>query len=222
MVKFQTSPGKGELVLGCASVSATIGSGFGLFDSLSEPLSADGTSASLLPIFRMMLEELSRPSVGTRAVVGALMKHVLIVVLREHLSRSGSGTPLFLPMLNPQLGKALTAIILRPHEPHRVEELARLAGMSRSRFAHHFARTYGRAPMDFVQSVRLAAARKLLRGSDLPIKSIAAAVGYASRSHFSRAFRAEFGVDPTRFRSTVDGGLKLEVRGDDLELAAAE
>jgi AraC-like DNA-binding protein len=45
----------------------------------------------------------------------------------------------------------------------------------------------------------------MLKGSDLPVKSIAASVGYASRSHFSRAFQAKFGIDPSAFRSTPAG-----------------
>jgi transcriptional regulator GlxA family with amidase domain len=44
----------------------------------------------------------------------------------------------------------------------------------------------------------------MLAGSDLPVKSIAAAVGYASRSHFSRAFAARFGDDPSRYRHNQD------------------
>jgi transcriptional regulator GlxA family with amidase domain len=54
--------------------------------------------------------------------------------------------------------------------------------------------------MEFVQTVRLRIAARMLAGSDMPVKSIAAAVGYASRSHFSRAFAARFGNDPSRYR----------------------
>jgi AraC-like DNA-binding protein len=39
------------------------------------------------------------------------------------------------------------------------------------------------------------------------VKSIAASVGYASRSHFSRAFQAKFGIDPSSFRSPRKGEL---------------
>ena len=34
----------------------------------------------------------------------------------------------------------------------------------------------------------------------MPVKVIAASVGYASRSHFSHAFSAAYGIDPTAFR----------------------
>ena len=54
--------------------------------------------------------------------------------------------------------------------------------------------------MDFVQKVRLRVAARLLTTTDLPIKVIANSIGYASRSYFSRAFRAAYGADPKTFR----------------------
>jgi AraC family transcriptional regulator, activator of mtrCDE len=40
----------------------------------------------------------------------------------------------------------------------------------------------------------------MLRAGDLPVQKVADAAGFASRSHFSRAFRAAFGVDPSTYR----------------------
>ncbi len=52
-----------------------------------------------------------------------------------------------------------------------------------------------------MQRVRLHHAAHLLSTTDLPIKIIASSVGYASRSHFSRAFRDAYDTDPTTYRS---------------------
>jgi AraC-like DNA-binding protein len=48
--------------------------------------------------------------------------------------------------------------------------------------------------------VRLRRAAQLLTGTELPIKSIAARVGFDRRSYFSRAFKAYTGKGPARFR----------------------
>ena len=40
----------------------------------------------------------------------------------------------------------------------------------------------------------------LLKSTRLPVKVIAATIGFSSRSHFSRAFRDGYGVDPTAYR----------------------
>jgi AraC-like DNA-binding protein len=81
-----------------------------------------------------------------------------------------------------------------------LKSLAEQAGMSRSGFALQFASAFGITPMEFVKGVRLRFAAKLLRGTDLPVSVIASKIGYASRTHFSRTFRAAYGQDPQSFR----------------------
>ena len=68
--------------------------------------------------------------------------------------------------------------------------------MSRSTFAAHFSRTFGRGPMDLLRELRLERAAQLLRNWTWPIKALARAVGYESRSYFTRSFRSHFGVPP--------------------------
>jgi AraC family transcriptional regulator, activator of mtrCDE len=66
---------------------------------------------------------------------------------------------------------------------------------------------YGESPLGFVQRVRLWHAATLLSTTDLSVKVVAASVGYASRSHFSRSFRAAYGVDPRTYRQIrTEGG----------------
>lgn len=104
--------------------------------------------------------------------------------------------------MNPRLAGVAAAILSRPQDRHTVTSLAESAGMSRACFCRHFSEAYGTSPNDFVQTVRMSSAAKLLKCSNLPVKSVAASVGYASRSHFSRAFHGRYGVGPTAFRQT--------------------
>jgi AraC-like DNA-binding protein len=208
MVRFRACrTAEADLVLGCASVEAKVGEKLGLFDALREPLAEHSSDDKLSLLFGGILSELSSPGLGTKPMVGAMMKQIMILLLRTHLQRLGAASPLGMPLMHPRLGRALLIILERPQEPHSLDSLAGAAGMSRSRFVHHFSATYGHTPMEFVQLVRLQAAARMLRSSDLPVKAVAAAVGYASRSHFSHAFRAEFGVDPTGFRSVQQSQL---------------
>ena len=223
MVKFRGGAGRGDLILGCASVTANVGEGFGLFDHLALPLVAAPGGRKLATLFRDILYELGHPQIGTKAVVETLMKQLLILLLRSQLEPSDT-VPLPLPFLNPQLGSALMAIVSAPEQPHNVQSLARIAGMSRSRFAHLFASEHGRSPMDYVRMVRMRAAARMLCTSRLPVKFIAGAVGLASRSHFSRAFRREYGLDPTAFRvaSAPDEQSVPEWEGDEVCGALAQ
>ena len=203
MVKFRACDSRADLVLGCASVRVTVGEGLALFEDLREPLIEEAKDAALPLLFQAVLAELSAPGLGTKAFVGSMMKQILVLLLRAHLKRTGLTSPIWMPLANPQLGRAVATVLARPQDPHSVDSLAALAGMSRSSFTRRFTETYGRSPMDFVQAARLNSAARLLQTSHLPVKAVAAAVGYASRSHLSRAFRATFGTDPTAYRQNA-------------------
>ena len=201
LVQFRAGDGGAGLVLGCARLEASADGISDLFEHLWEPMIEDAIGDTVRPLLKLMQRELSEPKVGTRAMVGALMKQVLIEVFRGQLERESYRSWLWPAMMNPQLAKAAVAIMSRPEEAHSVERLASLAGMSRSRFTEAFGQAFGRSPIEFVQIVRLRAARRLLSTSSLPVKSVAAAVGYSSRSHFSRAYNAYYGEAPSAFRA---------------------
>jgi transcriptional regulator GlxA family with amidase domain len=152
-------------------------------------------------LFAAMAGELKLPSVGTKAMVEALMKQVLVLVLRRGAALHGGELSLRLLLADPRIGRVVATIVAHPGHPHSVDTLAAAAGMSRSCFNRQFAVAYEGTPMDFVQGVRLREAARMLTASNLPVKSVAAAVGFTSRSHFSRAFTLKFGLDPSRYRS---------------------
>lgn len=72
--------------------------------------------------------------------------------------------------------------------------------MSPDGFIRAFRRTYGVTPHQYLLSRRLAAAGQLLRTTDRSLTHIAMETGFASSSHFSAAFRGEFGLAPSQYR----------------------
>lgn len=80
-----------------------------------------------------------------------------------------------------------------------IDVLAAAAGMERFAFAHAFRRETGLAPHAYLRERRLAAAAAALDG-DKPIIEVAFDSGFGSISSFNRAFRAGFGVAPSRYR----------------------
>lgn len=196
LVRFRASNGEADLVLGCAELSSTIGEALPLFGQMERPIFEHSEDPLLRGLFTTMFDELRNPRLGTRAFVSGLMKQVLIVLLRSQPDDESS----ILLMTSARLAGAVAAILDRPEDNHTVDSLAAIAGMSRSRFSRDFAIAYDLTPKAFVQTVRLASAARMLKSSDLPVKSIAASVGYSSRSHFSRAFQSKFGLDPSAFR----------------------
>ena len=101
-------------------------------------------------------------------------------------------------LADPRLAKALNAVHAEPARPWTLQSLAAVAGMSRARFAAHFARTVGVPPGDYLAGWRLALARKSLRRGQA-LKQVAHEVGYASASALARAFTQRFGRTPTQW-----------------------
>ena len=201
LVSFTAGSGSRDILMLCGMISAVHTSALGLFELLREPLIHDfSVTPGILPVFDLMLAEVTRPGLGTHAMTELLMKQCLIALLRQHLLRDGSDSPLFVALQHPRLVRAVLAILDRPAEPHSVGSLAELAGMSRASFAEHFSRAFQQGPIDFVQQVRLRIAARLLATTDLPLKVIAQTVGYASPPSFTRAFRQCYGSEPASYR----------------------
>ena len=74
----------GDLRVVCGMVMANVAGSFGLLDSLKSPIVAN---LSDLPFVRgayaVMLDEIAEPGLGTRALVGALMKACLVPLIRQ-------------------------------------------------------------------------------------------------------------------------------------------
>jgi AraC-like DNA-binding protein len=191
-----------ELIMACGFLSATWGGSLGLFDALLEPVVEDVSGiADVRRAFEIMLAEQAEPDLGARALTETLMKQCLILALRSLARRDGEGAALFVNRADPRLMRAAEAVMARPAAAHSVTELATVAGMSRSAFAKKFADTFRDSPMDFVQKTRLHHAARLLASTPMPVKLVASSVGFASRSHFSRAFRATYGCSPSDYRA---------------------
>lgn len=206
-----------QLVVVCGSMNVTVSSGLGAFEALREPLIEqlrDETSPFLV---EALLLEAASTKAGTTTLLSSLMKQIITIIIRNHTLRNGLASNMLLPLLYPRFRAPLQVMIGQPAHPHTLDSLAVLAGMSRSRFASNFVEVLGVSPMAFLQSVRLRAAARLLRGSQLPIKAITADIGFTSRSHFSRAFRSMFGVDPTRFRNHTSATALKAVRHEETE-----
>jgi AraC-like DNA-binding protein len=94
----------------------------------------------------------------------------------------------------------LNALHRDPAHKWTLATLAACAHMSRSAFAPRFKTLVGQAPLDYLTRWRmLLAADRLLLARE-PIAVIAPAVGYASESAFSTAFRRVMGCSPREYR----------------------
>jgi len=182
------------------------------FADLAGPIAADlGDDPLIRAAFDAMSAEAVHPAPGSRALCGGLMKACLVALLRRHIADHGTVS---LPGIfaKPWLGRVVSSVLDAPADAHSVASLATCAGRSRSVFAREFSESFELAPMAFVTEVRLSRASTLLQQTTRSIAEIAADVGFASRSHFSRAFRNAYGADPTTWRRDYANGRGFHAR----------
>ncbi len=87
---------------------------------------------------------------------------------------------------------------LRDHWQEKItlEKLSRIAGVSPSGLAHGFPREFGLPLRPYLKKWRLERAKALLEDG-ASNKEAAAATGFYDEFHFSKAFKAEYGVPPS-------------------------
>lgn len=81
-----------------------------------------------------------------------------------------------------------------------IQELARLAGVSPAHLSRTFRQATGQTILEFHRQNRLKiAAEKIIASSD-SLAVIAADTGFCDQAHFTKSFKAEFGITPSDYR----------------------
>ena len=148
---------------------------------------------------RMMLE-LREPQPGGFLVAQQLAYMILVQALRLHLGEGlKGGVGWLFALADKQMSAVIHAMHNDPAHRWTLQELAAIAGMSRSIFAVRFKQTVGTSPMEYLTRWRmLLAGDKLVNSSD-PISAIALSLSYESESAFSTAFKRIMGCSPRQY-----------------------
>lgn len=127
-----------------------------------------------------------------RELVAVMLKVQNLQALRKDGDRNSNATPFHAVMSF--ISRHLTAEIT-------VEELCRVAGMSKSSFYRSFTQEYGITPLQLILEERLKYAKHLLKHhGDVSIKEVAYASGFNDPNYFSRAFKKMEGTTASDYR----------------------
>jgi len=100
-----------------------------------------------------------------------------------------------------RVAEALSHLERHYDQPISLDELARIAAMSRRNFVRVFRRATGTSPRARLIQLRLDRAAALLRGTGRKITDIAFEVGFSDGNYLARQFRRVLGVTPRQYRS---------------------
>ena len=102
---------------------------------------------------------------------------------------------------NPIIKKALVYIEEHLADLQGLEPLAQTLNVSPFYLSKLFKEETGDTFINYLTSMRLEKAKKLLKDSSMIIKEITAGVGYNDQNYFSKLFKQRFGVSPTEYRA---------------------
>ena len=202
--RFSAGDGEPSLILVCGYFHATYGACAELFGSLTEPIFEqfdvdDHVDTKL----QTALSELVAQEVGSGAMSAALLKQVIVLLLRRSLVSMNAWVERFSVLSDPLVARAFAAMAMRPSDDHSLQSLAHTACLSRSAFAARFTEAIGKSPMQVLRELRLRQAMFQLKASGLAVELVARNAGYASRSSFTKAFRRTYGIEPSAVRRSV-------------------
>ncbi|WP_380875003.1 hypothetical protein ACFB49_02700 [Sphingomonas sp. DBB INV C78] len=165
----------------------------------------DLRSDRIADAMRRLGEEALQPGFGSDVLVDALTTALPIDLARHFQDVVRRRAPVKGGLAPHQLRSIEEYVREWPAGGVRVGDLADLVGLSRGHFMRAFKQSVGKTVHGFVEGVRLDQAKTLLAEDDMPLKQIAARLGFANPASFSLAFRRMTGDTPGRYRGVRKG-----------------
>ncbi len=157
------------------------------------------------PILRwalaLLVQELSNASPGGAMMAQQLGNIMLIQVLRQYLGvEQDSPAGWLFALSDPRVNSALEAMHAEPAKRWSVQQLADIAGVSRSTFALSFKQKVGFGPLEYLLRWRMQLASRRLALGNVTVSAVAQSLGYDSDSAFSNAFKRIMHCSPRQYR----------------------
>lgn len=193
-----------KTVLICGFFKTLYGSSMDLFESLAAPIVETFCAGDQLDTkLKAAMAELMSQEIGSGAMTGALLKQVVVALVRKSLCSMNVWVERFSMLSDPQIAHAFADMVAQPGKAHTIYTLAETACLSRSAFMVRFTAAIGRSPMMVLRDLRMRQAAADLAAGNMSIDHIIRNTGYASRSSFARAFKQAYGVDPSGYREST-------------------
>ena len=143
--------------------------------------------------------------IGTRygpRLAHEVADHVLHHPVRSPASPQRSAMGGDQEILHPVLRAAVRAMEENLEEPLPIPEIARRVDVSQRKLERLFDRHIDSSAIAYYRALRLQRARVLLTNTDMSIREVSVACGYASLSHFAKSFADQYGTRPRDCRDS--------------------
>lgn len=132
---------------------------------------------------------------GHEAVLLGLLVELMVFLSRHYGESEARESRALLEM-----GRLVSALEQRFAEPWTLSQMALFARVSRTHLLRVFRQATGKSPIDYLIGLRVDAAKRFLRQSNLTMTEIAHQAGFGDSNYFARQFRQTTGRTPTAYR----------------------
>ena len=143
------------------------------------------------------------------ALAGAVADQLIYTTIRTDQDTQRLSVPTRIGVRHPKLSAVIQMMEANIEEPISPSILARDVGMSTRQLERLFRRYLNRSPKRYYMELRLQKARNLLMQTDMSVIIVALACGFASPSHFSKCYRAQYNTTPYRERGAQASRLSV-------------
>ena len=160
-------------------------------------------------LIRMIIGELTDRVGHYRTTVRGMVETLLVLLYRKHQGCSvfgGGGSSL------PQLFPAISYLDSEYAVELDTAHLAYLCGLSSRQFMQRFQESFQQTPLQYLRTVRIQKACRMLTSSETGILDIALQTGFHSLSSFNRYFHKIVGSSPQAFRNDRRAIVKKDPR----------
>ena len=147
-------------------------------------------STKIRSLFDKMDEQYMTNAPFLQYSLSCLLEQILLTIAVERVRSEGYRT----------LKKSIKYIHANYTDKIQIPYLAKLEGLSNSRYITLFCKEMGKTPSEYILDLRLGRACELLVATDMQISSIGAGVGYKDQYFFSKIFKKHMGMSPLEYR----------------------
>lgn len=157
-------------------------------------------TCQLHPLFTSLFQLLSHRPAGYLAEADALLRQIVIRLVRNYGKTTGSSVPLQRPDTSGLASVIIEEYFLYEYAHLSLEELSARLGIGVRQTERSIFALYGKTFLQKKTEARMSAAAILLEHTQKNITELSEELGYSSVEHFSSAFKKYYQSSPTQYR----------------------
>lgn len=147
---------------------------------------------------RNMIEELETKEYGFELAIKSYLYQLILLLLRRHVKQLLTEDEYLKRKKNlERFNPVFQYIDNNFYDKISIEELARIANLSRYHFSRLFKELTNKTPSEYLNQVRVDKAEALLKYSDMNVTEVALSTGFSDPNYFSRVYKKYKNVSPS-------------------------